>query len=100
MNNNNVEVVVAVFPEITTSDENGNKTAFEYKANKKYAGRGNEADAIRKLKENGADYFINHLTEEGKKWYEEKIEVEKDGNTVSKYPNKHFIQVMFSKPRM
>lgn len=88
------EVVVAVFPEIKIADASGNLVPFEYKAGKKYAGRGIEADAIKKIKAKGLDYFIKHFNETGKTWFEEKEAGKRDA-TKFKFPNKEYLNKFF-----
>lgn len=92
------EIVVAVFPEITIPDASGNMVPFQYKANKKYAGRGVDAEAIKKIKAKGHDYFVQHLNEDGKKWYEEKVQMkrkDKAGNIQFKFPAQEYVAKMF-----
>lgn len=88
------EFVAAVFPEIKIAGPDGKEVPFEWKANKKYTGRGVEADAIRKLKAQGEAYFVKHLNEAGQEWYN-KSEKMKRGNKVA-YRNKAYINNMFA----
>ena len=90
---NTNEIVVAIFPEIEF-----NKTPFEWKANKKYAARGDEAEIIKTVKGKGLDYFMKHLTEAGKKWIEEFTEINRkddQGNKKKKFANLEKVQAMF-----
>lgn len=88
------EFVAAVFPEIKIAGPDGKEVPFEWKANKKYTGRGVEADAIRKLKAKGEAYFVKHLNEAGQEWYT-KPEKMKRGDKLA-YRNKAYINKMFA----
>jgi hypothetical protein len=88
------ETVVAVFPEIKIADASGNLVPFEYKAGKKYAGRGIEADAIKKVKAKGLDYMVKHFNEDGKTWFEEKEAGKRDATKI-KFPNKEYLNKFF-----
>lgn len=94
------EIVIAVFPEITVPNKSGELVPFEYKANKKYAGRGIDADAIKKIKAKGLDYFVKHLNDDGKTWYAEAVQgkrkVKATGQYPTFHPNQDYVAKMFA----